>query len=115
MAQKLFSVISTFAATCVLLSAGGGQTQCLDAVRAGTGTADQTLSQVFVLSSEQGTTSAEIYYQDLQCAVGLGTSSCSAPDQAAYKAAILALAAGQPASASALVGTAQATGTVQIF
>jgi len=100
---------------CNISTAGGGGTYCLDASQAKTGTSDQTLSQVFVLSSEQGTTSAEIYYQDLQCAVGLGTGSCSGLDQTSYKAAIVSLAAGQPAAASVLFGTANAVGTTQIF
>jgi hypothetical protein len=66
-------------------------------------------------ATRQGTTSAEIYYQDLQCAVGLGTGSCSGLDQTSYKAAIVSLAAGQPAAASVLFGTANAVGTTQIF
>lgn len=100
---------------CNISVAGGGNTNCLDSFDANTGTRAQTLSQVFVLSSEQGTTSAEIYYQDLQCAT-LTSSSCVAPGyQAAYKAAILALAAGQPSAAGALVGDVQITGTAQIF
>jgi hypothetical protein len=101
---------------CNISFAGGGMKNCLDSQLAGTGPRDQTLSQVFVLSSEQGTTSAEIYYQDLQCAI-LSGSSCAGPGgvQSAYKAAILSLAAGQPAAAAALVGAAQATGAAQIF
>src|ERR1700691_6269899 len=102
-----------------LLLFGSGRTYCLDAVQAGTAsTQNPTLSQVFILSSEQGTTSAEIYYQDLQCAL-LSSNSCATPPpgaiQNAYKAAILALAAGNPASASAILGKAQTTGKVQIF
>jgi len=65
---------------CNISTAGGGP-YCLDAAQAGTtgSTGPQgeavTLSQVFVLSSEQGTTSAEIYYQDLHCAI-LSSSTC---------------------------------------
>jgi hypothetical protein len=102
---------------CNISLAGGGNTNCLDSQDAGTGARAQTLSQVFVLSSEQGTTSAEIYYQDLQCAVGISSATnCTAGIvPPAYLAAITALAAGQPPAAASLVGAARATGGVQIF
>jgi hypothetical protein len=107
---------------CNISKAAGGSTGCLDAVTAGTALVeDPTLSQVFILSSQHGTTSVEIYLQDLQCAFdpgalsGVACSVLGSPIPAAYAAAIKALALGQPSGTGALIGTAQTVGKVQIF
>lgn len=107
---------------CNVSEAAGGSTGCLDAITAGTATSEApTLSQVFVLSSQHGTTSAEIYLQDLECAFErsvLGLAPCATDTgtiSAAYKAAIIALAAGQPSGTGALIGTSQTIGGAQIF
>jgi hypothetical protein len=101
---------------CNISQAGGGLKGCLDAQAAGTAlTEGPTLSQVFTLSSIHGTTSAEIYYEDLKCAFEATTSTCPTGVQSAYKAAILALAAGLPSGTSALIGTAQTVGSITMF
>ena len=107
---------------CNLSTAGGGGTGCLNSATSGTapsGDAAPTLSQVFILSSQHGTTSAEIYYADLECALGLLPSTCPStgpnPPQPAYLAAILALAAGQPSGTSAMTGSAHLLGSATMF
>jgi hypothetical protein len=95
------------------------EVHCLDSVKAQTalpGNDQVTLSQVFILSSQHGTTSAEIYYKDLECAVGVPSVCTSlAQPQIAYLAALLALAAGQPSGTSAVIGNAQITGNATMF
>jgi hypothetical protein len=107
---------------CNLSDPAGGTTHCLDSSQAGTSTADQlTLSQVFTLSSQHGTTSAEIYYDDLLCAFDYGDipgTTCQVNPLVyppAYKSAIMALAAGQPSGTSALIGNAQMVGNATMF
>jgi hypothetical protein len=110
---------------CNLSNPAGGTKNCLDSALAGTTTADQfTLSQVFALSSQQGTTSAEIYYDDLLCAFDAGalnpSTLCGGAGQGGiyqvtYKSAILALAGGQPGGNSALIGNAQIIGIATVF
>jgi hypothetical protein len=100
---------------CNLSDSAGGLTHCLDSVLAGTApsTDDQvTLSQVFTLSSQHGTSSAEIYYADLECAAGV-PAICTT--QSTYLAAVLALATGQPSGTSTLTGNAQLTGNATMF
>jgi hypothetical protein len=98
---------------CNLSDSAGGATHCLDSVKAMTATDDSlTLSQVFVLSTQHGTTSAEIYYGDLECAI-VTPPICSS--QANYKTALLALAAGQPTGTSALMGSARLMGSATMF
>ena len=109
---------------CNVSDPAGGPTDCLNSSLAGTSppTDDSpTLSQVEILSSQHGTTSAEIYTADIQCAFdptalpGGAPCSSNAVIQSAYAAAIDALALGQPSGTGALIGTAQTIGTVQIF
>jgi len=111
---------------CNISNPAGGTKNCLDSAMAGTTTADQlTLSQVFTISSQHGTTSAEIYYNDLLCAFDPGAAPLSGTTCAnplnlstyppAYASAILALAAGQPSSTSALIGNAQIMGGATMF
>ena len=101
---------------------------CLDSVLAGTIPAGQdqvTLSQIFPLSSQHATTSAEIYYNDLLCAFDPGSTVLSGTTcgnvlnrltySAAYANAILALAAGQPSGTSTLIGNAQMIGNATLF
>ena len=99
---------------CNLSDPGGGTRHCLDSVLAGTTNSGDsvTLSQVFIPSSQHGTTSAEIYYGDLECAAVL-PAICT--PQSAYLAAVLALAAGQPSGTSILTGKAELTGKATMF
>src|ERR1700689_174391 len=62
-----------------------------------------TLAQVFLLSTQHGTTSAEIYYADLECA--FVSNFCTATGVASdYSSAVLSLAQGQPSGTSTLMG-----------
>jgi hypothetical protein len=109
---------------CNISDPAGGTKNCLDSAMAGTTTADQlTLAQVFTISSQHGTTSAEIYYNDLLCAFDPGAtpiagSNC-ALNPGTYStpnaSAVLALAAGQPSGTSALIGNAQILGGATMF
>jgi hypothetical protein len=86
---------------CNLSNLAGGTTNCLDCIMAGTCTNDsQTLSQVLVLSAQEGTTAQELYLGELQCAFTQGSyvstaPSCTPAVSTAYAAAIEALATGQ--------------------
>ena len=95
-----------------------GGTDCLDSFLAGTvptiGQDQLTLAQVFLLSTQHGTTSAEIYYGDLECAAG-ATCALNAQPQISYLAAVTALASGQPMGTSALMGSAKLFGSASLF
>jgi hypothetical protein len=86
---------------CNLSNLAGGTTNCLDCIMAGTCTNDsQTLSQVLVLSAQEGTTAQELYLGELQCAFTQASyvstaPSCTPAVSTAYAAAIEALATGQ--------------------
>ena len=100
---------------CNISSPAGGGTNCLNSGVLGANTApnsDATLSQVFILSSQHGTTSAEIYKEDLECAFA---SLCSGSTATAYSDAIMALAVGQPIGTGALIGDAKMIGSATIF
>lgn len=103
---------------CNLSNLGGGGTDCLDSFLAGTvptnGQDQLTLAQVFLLSIQHGTTSAEIYYGDLECAAG-ATCTLNAQPQISYLAAVTALASGQPMGTSALMGSAKLQGSASMF
>jgi hypothetical protein len=109
---------------CNISNPAGGTKNCLDSAMAGTTTADQlTLAQVFTISSQHGTTSAEIYYNDLLCAFDPGATPIAGSNCALnpgtystpYASAVLALAAGQPSGTSALIGNAQILGGATMF
>jgi hypothetical protein len=103
---------------CNLSLLGGGGTDCLDSLLAGTvQTTLQdglTLAQVFLLSTQHGTTSAEIYYADLECA--FVSNFCTATGVASdYSSAVLSLAQGQPGGTSTLMGSAVLKGSAALF